>query len=137
MATIQTFENNIVIDLPNDPKSGLKRKAIYETMIDNKKVKRLSIAWRVYSVDDNGNPINSPLIKDYGIELKAENTTIVDAAAEGAYVLNPDDPQYENSETLFGEYDFFTRVATYQPLVVYTMIQNKGLQAAAAGRFDI
>lgn len=135
MATIQTFEDPIIIQIAQHPELGLPMTAKYRALIDNDDTKTLVLQFSVWAVDAEGNPLKSNMLNKIQIDLKADNQTIVDAATGGSYVFNPDDPEWDNVTTLYGEYDFFTMLKSTQPILIKDMIVNKVNAAVAAGRF--
>ena len=134
MATIQTFKDPIIIDIPNHPVLGFPMKAKFRALITNDDTETLVLQFSVWAVNAEGFPLDSNMLNKIQVDLKADNNTIVDAATGGSYVLNPDDPQWDNVTTLYGEYDFFTMART-QPIIIKNMIIEKVNIAVAAGRF--
>lgn len=150
---INTFEVPIIIDINDDVQTGLKRKAEYITMIDNRRTKELSTTWIVkYYQNLNGQygqEISSEGITVYTRNLIATNDTLVDASQQGAYVAKKINDVWINIQTgeeftqaeidanpnLYGEYDFFMLIAETQPSIINDLIRNAGNLAAQANRF--
>ena len=77
---INTFEAPIVLDINNDNQTGLKRKAFYQTLIDNRITKELCTTWLVRYYENNngeyGEQITSEGILPYSRNLIANNDLI-------------------------------------------------------------
>jgi hypothetical protein len=150
---INTFESPIIIEINDDVQTGLKRKAEYKTLIDNRIYKQLSTTWLVkYYQNVNGTygeEITSEGISSYSRNLIADNFTLVDASQQGAYVAKWDSEKWINIQTgqeytqseidanpyLYGEYDWFMYIAETQSIIINDLIRNAGNLAAAANRF--
>jgi hypothetical protein len=150
---INTFEAPIVLDINNDNQTGLKRKAFYQTLIDNRITKELCTTWLVRYYENNngeyGEQITSEGILPYSRNLIANNDTLVDASQDGAYVAKKINGVWINIQTgveftqaeinandyLYGEYDFFMLIAETQPSIINDIIRNAGMLAASMNRF--
>jgi hypothetical protein len=150
---INTFEAPIIIEINDDPQTGLKRKAEYQTLIENRHTKELVTIWNVnYYQNLNGqygDLITSQGISSYSRNLIATNDTLVDASQQGAYVAKKINGVWINIQTgqeytqaeinandyLYGEYDFFMLIAETQPSIINNIIRQAGNQAAQANRF--
>jgi len=150
---INTFEAPIIIEINDDPQTGLKRKAEYQTLIENRHTKELVTIWNVnYYQNLNGqygDLITSQGISSYSRNLIATNDTLVDASQQGAYVAKKINGVWINIQTgqeytqteidgndyLYGEYDFFMLIAETQPSIINNIIRNAGLLAASMDRY--
>jgi hypothetical protein len=150
---INTFEAPIIIEINDDPQTGLKRKAEYQTLIENRHTKELVTIWNVnYYQNLNGeygDLVTSQGISTYSRSLIATNDTLVDASQQGAYVAKKVNGIWINIQTgqeytqaeidandyLYGEYDFFMLIAETQPSIINNIIRNAGLLAASMDRY--
>ena len=150
---INTFEALIVLDINDDNQTGLKRRAFYQTLIDNRLTKELSTTWLVRYYENNngqyGQQIVSEGISPYSRNLIANNDTLVDASQEGKYIAKKIEGVWINLQTgeeftqedidanpyLYGEYDFFMVVAETQPSIINNIIRNAGMLASSMNRF--
>ena len=138
-SNLYRWDTSIVINLSDDTLSTLilKRKAIFQTMTYNTKcnVKSLSIVWQVnYYVDSLGSygaPVKLQGFAPYDVEFIASNTTYVDASTgaiqyyDSTYSSNGG---YNPSLTLMTQYEWFTKLASSQSVVVNSMIAEFGEQ---------
>jgi hypothetical protein len=150
---INTFEAPIIIEINDDPQTGLKRKAEYQTLIENRHTKELATIWNVHYYQnlngEYGDLVTSQGISSYSRNLIATNDTLVDASQQGAYVAKKINGVWINIQTgqeftqedidanehLYGEYDFFMLIAETQPSIINNIIRQAGNQAAQANRF--
>lgn len=150
---INTFQSKIIIDINDDSITGLKRKAEYQMMIDNRTTNEVITSWLVrYYANNNGQygqQIVSEGISPYSRNLIANNDTLVDASQGGSYVAKRDGDKWitvqtgqeytqaeiDANEHLYGEYDFFMMIAETQPSIINNIIRQAGNQAAQANRF--
>lgn len=152
---LNTFENSIVISLPDDI-TGLKRKAKFQCLIHNVETKELTTNWVVnYYINDNGDYgelVSSEGIRPYGRQLIADNNTLVDATKFGTieyYVAKKvggdfihlvdgeifTEEDIEANPYLYGEFDFFCYVAATQPTIIDNLITSAGQLASISNRF--
>jgi hypothetical protein len=146
---INTFESPIIIEINDDVQTGLKRKAQYQSLIENRHTKELCTTWIVRYYDATNQEVTSRGIQAYSRNLIATNDTLVDASQQGAYVAKRDGDKWINiqngqeytqaeinaNEHLYGEYDFFMLIAETQPSIINNIIRQAGNQAAQANRF--
>jgi hypothetical protein len=150
---INTFEAPIIIEINDDPQTGLKRKAEYQTLIENRHTKELVTIWNVHYYQnlngEYGDLVTSQGISSYSRNLIATNDTLVDASQQGAYVAKKINGVWINIQTgqeytqaeidansyLYGEYDFFMLIAETQPSIINDIIRNAGMLAASMNRF--
>lgn len=150
---INTYNVSIVLDINDDQQTGLKRKASYQTLFDNRLVKELSTSWKIdyyQNIEGQyGNQITIPGVGSYIVNLRADNETLVDASQQGAYVAKKNGNKWINIQTgeeftqaeidanpnLYGEYDFFMLIAETQPSIINDLIRNAGDLASQANRF--
>lgn len=120
---LQTYEQDLIITVGQ--KYGYTVKMKYRCLTSNHDVKRLTIQWKVYFVDENDEEVLTKIIKPISLEQIADNATFVDPLT-GDFLTEPLDLEVTDG---MGEYDFYWRM-------VNTMqTQLSGLILAAGERF--
>lgn len=130
-----------MIEIQLDPLHGINRKARHKCIIINRDPEYVASQWYVYPVDETGVEITHPLFKRYAKEFIADHSTMVDPAT-GAYVQQinvgtEEAPVMGYPAGSITEYQFFSYMAANVQIVLDNMILASGLQAKAAGRFDL
>jgi hypothetical protein len=120
----------IVMNIPDLVKGNttIKRKAQLKSMFYNPCDSVLNLVWAVkhYSEDDNGNygDYLGAFIPDFIKPTTADNTVMVNTST-GAFVYKDSNGNYPNV-LYIGQFNFFQRLAQYQPIIVNNLILQYG-----------
>jgi hypothetical protein len=107
---------------------GIARIARFESMAYNHVLSIVSTTWKIVPVDANGVEIESPMLKQYHVQLIADRSTFVNPAT-GEQVP-------EGTEGSLPEYDYFVYIASNVPVKVHDLIIQTAMTANQNGRFD-